>query len=232
MAPYFTKIRPRTARHAGALGAGAAIAAPTALTLSAFAPIALALAAFAPIAFAPAAFAQAGFVRNKPGDLPDSIQFYMSRRQIQVVDDSPIVKFGAGTAGGASTPGGNGPVPAGGQMALPRAGFQSYTSSAPSITTPLPKVNNGVPPKPTPQEEAAMKAKAESMRKAQAKAAAAQAHPKTPPPPEGIKAYNSYKGYNPAASLPASSGVEGASTATDGRVKGNILHWNKKRGGN
>jgi hypothetical protein len=176
---------------------------------------------------APAAHAQAGFVRNKPGDLPDSSQFYMSRRQIQVVDDSPIVKFGGG--GGASAAGGNGPIPTGGQMALPRAGFQSYTSAAPSITTPLPKVNNGVPPKPTPQEEAAARAKAESLRKSQAKAAAAQAHPKTPPPPEGIKAYNSYKGYNPANTLPTASAASGSSSSSNGQVKGNILHWNKHR---
>jgi len=173
------------------------------------------------------AFAQAGFVKNKPGDLPDSSQFYMSRRQIQVVDDSPIVKFGTG---GPSAQGGSGPMPTGGQMALPRAGFgTNINASAPSITTPLPKVNNGVPPKPTPAEENAMKAKALALSKAQAKAVAA-AKPKAPPPPQGIKAYNSYKGYNPAASLPAAAGgAAGSSTSTSAQVKGSVLHWSRRR---
>jgi hypothetical protein len=225
MAPIFTKIHPKTAGHAALFLACAFLSAPFALIA------------------APAAFAQAGFVRNKPGDLPDSSQFYMSRRQIQYVDDSPIVKFGAG-AGGTSAPGGSGPTPAGGQMALPRAGFQSYTSAAPSITTPLPKVNNGVPPKPTPAEEKAMQAKAAALSRAQARAAAAS-RPKAPPPPEGIKAYNSYKGYNPASSLPGGASGSGASSnGTEGKVKGNVsgtsagnsrqvksnvLHWSKKR---
>jgi len=175
----------------------------------------------------PGAYAQAGFVKNKPGELPDSSQFYMSRRQIQVVDDSPIIKFGGGGAG-AGTPGGQGATPTGGQMALPRAGFQSYTSAAPSITTPLPKVNNGVPPKAPPVDEKAMQAKAASLRRAQARAAAAST-PKAPPPPEGIKAYNSYKGYNPAASLPGASGAAGSAVSSTGQVKGNVLHWSRHR---
>jgi len=178
------------------------------------------------------ALAQIGFERTnqRKGDLPDSSQFYMSRRQIQYVDDSPVVKFSGG--GGSVTPGGSGPIPAGGQMALPRAGFSSnINANAPSITTPLPKVNNGVPPKPTPAEEqAALRAKAASMKAAQAKAVAA-AKPKPPPPVEGIKAYNSYKGYNPAASLAGASGSSGTSAASEGKVQGNILHWSRKRKG-
>ncbi|MBS1990429.1 MAG: hypothetical protein JSS83_07925 [Cyanobacteria bacterium SZAS LIN-3] len=174
------------------------------------------------------ASAQAGFVKNKPGDLPDSSQFYMSRRQIQYVDDSPIVKYGNGAGPASGTPGGFGGMPAGGQMALPRAGFQSYTSSAPSITTPLPKVNNGVPPKAPPVDEAALRAKANALAKAQAKAAKAAAAANKPAAPVGIKAYNSFKGYNPAAS-PGTVGESGASSSTSTNVKGSVLHWSRRR---
>ena len=170
------------------------------------------------------ACAQAGFVKNKAGDLPDSSQFYMSRRQIQYVDDSPIVKFQGGAPGG--QPGGFGGMPAGAQMGLPRAGFQSYTTATPSITTPLPKVNNGVPPKAPPVDEKAMRAKAAALSKAQARAVAAAA-PKAPKAPEGIKAYNSYKGYNPAASIPTASA--GASSSASAQVKGSVLHWGHRR---
>ncbi|MBU6455688.1 MAG: hypothetical protein KGS72_28215 [Cyanobacteria bacterium REEB67] len=175
--------------------------------------------------------AQAGFVHNKPGELPDSSQFYMSRRQIQYVDDSPIVKFGGGGAAGQGTPGGFGGMPAGAQMGLPRAGFQSYTTSAPSITTPLPKVNNGVPPKAPPVDEKAMRAKAAALSKAQKKAMAAAApKPVQPSVSEGIKAYNSYKGYNPASSI-GIAGTAGAASSSTAQVKGSVLHWSRKRSG-
>jgi hypothetical protein len=202
MAPSFTKIYPRVASLAALL-----LACSFLTTAS--------------------ASAQAGFVRNKPGDLPDSSQFYMSRRQIQYVDDSPVVKFSGG--GGPSAAGGSGPTPTGGQMALPRAGFgTNINSGAPSITTPLPKVNNGVPVKPTAAEEKAMQAKALSLSRAQAKAVAA-AKPKAPPPPEGIKAYNSYKGYNPAGSLAGVSGGAASASTAEGKVKGSVLHWSRRR---
>jgi len=175
------------------------------------------------------ATAQAGFVKNKPGDLPDSSQFYMSRRQIQYVDDSPIVKFGGGGAGGASAPGGFGGMPAGAQMGLPRAGFQSYTSDAPSITKPLPKVNNGVPPKAPPVDEAALRAQAAKLAKSQAKAAKVAAAANKPKEPVGIKAYNNFAGYNPAATPGAIAASGGSSSSTSTAVKGSVLHWSRRR---
>lgn len=176
---------------------------------------------------ATSASAQAGFVKTRPNDLPDSTQFYMSRRQIQYVDDSPIVKFGGG--GGPSAPGGQGGMPTGAQMGLPRAGFQSYTSDAPSITKPLPKVNNGVPPKAPPVDEAALRAQAGKLAKAQAKAAKAAAAANKPKEPVGIKAYNNFNGYNPAATPGAVSAGAGSSTSTATNVKGSVLHWSRRR---
>ena len=194
----------------------------------------LGLAAFVGLADGASAQYGAGFIKSRPNDLPDSSQFYMSRRQVQVIDDSPIVKYGGGPGGAAGgAAGGFGGMPAGAQMGLPRAGFQSNIGGSPSLTTPLPKVNNGVPPKAPPVDEKAMRAKANALAKSQAKAAAksvAQAQPKAP---EGIKAYNSYKGYNPAASIggvAGGGGAAGSSVSTATKVKGNVLHWSRHRG--
>lgn len=57
--------------------------------------------------------------------LSDGSSFYMSRRQMQVVDDSPIIKY---SGGGQAPPGAAGGF-GGAAAPLPRAGFQSYSSS-------------------------------------------------------------------------------------------------------
>src|SRR5580704_13104005 len=92
-----------------------------------------------------AAFAQ-GFI-NKKQDLPDAAHFYMSRMQVQYVDDGPIVTHQSNPGsdqGGGGIPG----VPPG----LPKAGFQQYSNAVPQLQTSLPKVNNGVPTKLPPQK--------------------------------------------------------------------------------
>lgn len=164
--------------------------------------------------------------------LSDGSSFYMSRRQYQVVDDSPIVKYS----------GGGQPAPSGGfggaGAPLPRAGFQSYSSSINQNYVPpqnLPKVNNGVPPKPpTPPPVAAPKGpksnKAKAGKLSSGKPATAQV-----PTAQGTHAYDSYKGYNPAASLPygtAPAGSEaGAGQSSATNVKGSVLHWSRRRRG-
>ncbi len=163
--------------------------------------------------------------------LGDGSSFYMSRRQIQFVDDSPIIKNSngqiqpAGAAGFASQQGGQAP--------LQRAGFTSYSSSLPSGTSSaLPKVNNGVPVQtPPPAAPKSLSAKAGGLGKGKKAAAKPAAAPKAPAQPEGIHAYNSYKGYNPSALAPGEMAGGGAGTVTTrtGNVKGSMLNWSRRR---
>lgn len=172
--------------------------------------------------------AQGGFGGKR--DLQDASQFYMSRRQVQVIDDSPIIKTGNGQLAPAGANGINGGAP------LQRAGFSSYTSSMPTITAPLPKVNNGVP-KPDPigggsaggsntYKNAKAKAGALSNSKGKPKAAA-----KTPAAPSGVQSYGEYRGYSTqgAGEYALSNGGAAASSSTSTNVRGSVLHWSRKR---
>jgi hypothetical protein len=177
--------------------------------------------------------------------LSDGSSFYMSRRQMQVVDDSPIIKY---SGGGQAPPGAVGGL-GGAAAPLPRAGFQSYSSSInQAYQAPLPKVNNGVPPKPVfsaesggPGGPGSLKAKAGGLRKGRGKgkpdATAKASAPAVPPGAQGTHAYDSYKGYNPAAAVPYGSSAAGAgaaagaSSTTQTNVKGSVLHWSRRRRG-
>lgn len=185
-----------------------------------------------------AASAQGGGFRSTSQSardgLSDGSSFYMSRRQYQVIDDSPIVKYGNGAAPGSAPSGGFG----GAAAPLPRAGFQSYSSSLnQNYQAPLPKVHNGVPPKPVFAPESggpsSMTAKAGGLSKSKKKKQVTA--PKAPAVPDGIHAYDSYKGYNPAASVPygttAITGGSSASSSTQTNVKGSVLHWSRRRRG-
>lgn len=183
-----------------------------------------------------AAFAQGGFSSTSQSgrhkDLGDGASFYMARRQYQVVDDSPIVKYSGGPGGAAAAAGGNSNLP-GGQAPLQRAGFTSYSTSLPTITAPLPKVNNGVPVQPAPAAlPKSSSAKAGSLGKGK-KVSAKPAPAPRPAEPDGIHAYNSYKGYNPSAALPYGTtvpgGAAGSSMSRSGNVKGSVLHWSRRR---
>ncbi len=190
--------------------------------------------ALAAVAVSSPAFAQGGGFGSTSQaarkGLGDGSSFYMARRQIEVVDDSPIVKYsGGGAAGGAAA--GFGSQQRGGGMApLQRAGFTSYSSSLPQSSAPaLPKVNNGVPvPVVPPKLPKSTSARAGSLGKTKSvsvKPAAA--------PDNGIHAYNSYKGYNPSASLPyvPAGGEAQSSQSTKSNVKGSVLHWSRRRSG-
>jgi len=157
----------------------------------------------------------------------------MARRQYQVVDDSPIVKHSNGQAAAAGASG-MGAMPSG-QAPLQRAGFMQYSTSMPTITAPLPKVNNGVPTPQTPLPGAKGKsasAKAGSLGKGK-KVSTKPSVPAVVEPDGGIHAYNSYKGYNPSASLPYSAvgGAAGSGMSSSGNVKGSVLHWSRRRRG-
>jgi hypothetical protein len=151
-----------------------------------------------------------GFI-HKDNALPDSSRFYMSRMQVQIIDESPIINHQvnpAGAAGSNAIPG----VPRGG---LPRAGFQSYSPDTPSLSTTLPKTNNGVPTKMAPGKAGGPtgnKGHAGKLGPTTAKAKAAPAGP-------SVQAYAPYKGWSPG---PAPT-TETSST-TQRNVRG-VLHW-------
>src|SRR5277367_4322235 len=75
---------------------------------------------------------------QRSGD-PNLGHFYMGRQQVQIIDDSPMISPGSiGTAGSGKM---NGALP-NRPMALPKAGWQTYTPmESPGSTTSLPKVN-------------------------------------------------------------------------------------------
>ncbi|MBX9942256.1 MAG: hypothetical protein K2Y32_23545 [Candidatus Obscuribacterales bacterium] len=195
--------------------------------------------------------AEAQFTKGRREDLPDASGFYMSRRQYQIIDDGPVVRNSAGQvvpanqAGFGSNIGGSG-------APLQRAGFQSYSSNLPQYNPSLlPKVNNGVPLQPaaTPGGPNSLTAKALNMgKKKSTKSKGGGSSKSSGSKPAGkpsasnqVSAYNTYKGYSPAASanLPleqsnvgiAEGGSAGSGMNSSTNVRGSVLHWSKRRNG-
>ena len=166
---------------------------------------------------------------------PNLGHFYMGRQQIEIIDESPQVQYrtnggAAGPSGGFSAPGANGPV------ALPRAGFQSYTPIAPPVNNSLPRVPNGVPPKLPPSGPMGangMRAQAGAL---PGGAKARTAAKKPAGDPNAVKAYKSYKGYGGPVTTPAvvapPVGLGFGNQQSSTNVQGSVLHWARKnRGG-
>jgi hypothetical protein len=156
---------------------------------------------------------------------PNMGHFYMARQQVQIIDETPVVNDQRGE--GAATGAGGGPVGAGGgAMPLPKSGFQSFYSGAPSnMKNSLPKVINGVPPKAPPP-----KTLPNGLRGASGKFPAKTAGTKTLPSGQNAaaKSYTPYQGYG-GGNVPGSTvGSSGSSANTN--VRGSVLHWHKKRG--
>lgn len=147
--------------------------------------------------------------RSQDKALPDASRFYMSRLQVQMIDEAPMVTRQANPGGAPGQQQMRPGIPPGG---LPRAGFQSYTPEMPGLSTSLPKTNNGVPPKLPPQ-----RANPSGMRGNAGKLAANK--PKPAPTAPAVQAYAPYKGYDAAAF--------GGSTAASSKsnVHGSVLHW-------
>jgi len=175
------------------------------------------------------AFAQ-GFNGNQYGRTndPNMGHFYMARQQIQILDNQPYVndmRTNPAAAGAQQAPPG-----AMGPRALPRAGFVGYTPSVmPSMSGSLPKVVNGVPPKPVPVALPRVDprlAKAGKYKPAPQQRAVARG-------PQVTKTYAPYKGYGgPSSPSVAQSQPQmnynrnpgnGSSTA----VRGSLLHWSR-----
>lgn len=172
-----------------------------------------------------------GFNGNQYGRTndPNMGHFYMARQQIQILDNQPYVNDmrsnPAAAAAQQAAPG------AGGPRSLPRASFMPYSPSGmmPSMSGSLPKVVNGVPPKPVPvaipridpRLAKAGKYKPQAQRPAVARG------------PQVTKSYAPYKGYGgPSSPSVASSQPQmnynrnpgnGSSTA----VRGSLLHWSR-----
>lgn len=168
-------------------------------------------------------FAQGGFVGNQygRGSDPNLGHFYMGRQEVQIMDDAPYVNDMRTNPAAQQQQRGaapNRPQP------LPRAGFMPYASSLQSMSSSLPKVNNGVPQKmpvaPPPGVDPRM-AKAGKYKPATAKPAS--------PGPRVAKSYAPYKGYGG----PSGGGAGGAYSApqsahgTSTAVSGSMLHWSR-----
>lgn len=172
------------------------------------------------------ASAQAVQAQQGRNDNPNMRNFYMARQQWTITDEAPQVNDQR-TGGGPMQQGG----PAAGQggpPALPRAGFIPYSQTMPGMSTQLPKVNNGVPPKlpPTNNLPAAMKGNAGKLPKQ--KAPVAKAPVQSGPP--SVKAYQAYKGYTPGvAPPPVPSYQNSGGMSANTNVQGSVLHWARKK---
>ena len=153
---------------------------------------------------------------------PNLNHFYMGRQQVQIIDDSPIIMNRPGGAGGSGNM--NGSLP-NRPIALPHAGWQSYTpAQPPGFASGLPKtVLKGVPPKPVPNGPTGNKAKAGAL------AAGNKGKSKGKPvtvagSPTAVSTYKPYATYKPAQ--PAGLGAAGGNNQqTSTNVRSSVLHW-------
>lgn len=167
----------------------------------------------------------AGVAQAQQGTNPNMGHFYMARQQITITDEAPMVNDqrtmpGAPAAGGGQGALMNRPIP------LPKAGWVPYSASVPGLSTSLPKVNNGVPPKAPPVDPNAMRARAGKLKPAKASS------PKPPQGPVAVRSYTPYKGYGAPAAVPAPAQVGGSgnmSMDSSTNVRGSVLHWARKK---
>jgi hypothetical protein len=148
-------------------------------------------------------------------DDPNYKHFYMGRQEIEVLDNSPIVKYrrSAG-AGGGQTGGVQGPVP------LPAAGFQQYSNNVPSGPSNLPKVENGVPHKlPLAAKGNPGKLKAKASTQTSARLLGRSSLPSTAAKPTVAKYKKSYQ------TRPESASSGAASLNSAQKVRGKLLPW-------
>jgi hypothetical protein len=161
-------------------------------------------------------------------DNPNLRNFYMGRQQWDVVDTAPIINNRTSAPAAPGGGGMSGSMPQ--RQALPQAGWGSYAPavSPPGLSTSLPKVNNGVPPKPS-QMPQGRKGKPGALIGKKAAPAAPQVDPNV------LKAYKPYNTYaNPDAAASAvgdgtKASVKVHGVVADPPVRNSALHW--ARGG-
>ena len=140
----------------------------------------------------------------------------MARQQITITDDGPLINNKMQQA---APPGAQGALPPGVQQGLPAARWSQYApADNPSLSTSLPKVVNGVPPK--------MALGQTGQRGKAGKLAVAHAKGPTAPvakAPQGPAAYAPYKQFSPDAAITGAANAE-----SSGNVKGDVLHWARR----
>jgi hypothetical protein len=154
---------------------------------------------------------------------PNLGHFYMARQQITITDDGPVINNK--TTPPAVPGAGPGALPAGIPQGLPAARWTQYSppETSPSLSTSLPKVPNGVPPKQPKSANGAMgktgKLGVSSIKPAFSQAAAVKK-------PATAAAYAPYKKFSPDGAVSGASEAQSAS-----RVKGDVLHWARRAHG-
>jgi hypothetical protein len=146
---------------------------------------------------------------------PNLQHFYHGRQHWDVTQDGPIVKVHGQPAAGNG--GMDGSLPAG-RPGLPQAGWTPYApANSPGLSTSLPKVINGVPPKQVPKPTGATGLKGKS---GALIAGRNKGHTQTP----GSNVAKTYKPYSTYASPEAVSavGADGTSSAT--KVSGSLMN--------
>ncbi len=149
---------------------------------------------------------------------PNLGHFYMARQQVTITDDGPVVVNRRTPPAQPGAPGA-GSLPAGIPQGLPAARWSQYApTDNPSLSSSLPKVNNGVPKTPPPLPPGAHGKTGKLPLGGKPKTAASA-------PPTVDKnvpaAYEPYKKFSPEAA------VSGANQ-TSGNVKGDVLHWARR----
>jgi|688.fasta_scaffold552315_2 hypothetical protein len=153
---------------------------------------------------------------------PNMGHFYMARQQITITDEAPSVNDQR-TNPAAAQAGGNGGMP-GAPVGLPRAGWQPYSQSIPSLRTNLPKTNNGVPEKAPPPPPQGMRGRAGGLINGAKTASKPKSSQPAAPAAPVVKAYSPYKQYAPDS---AASGS--AAMSSNSAVRGSVLHWARPR---
>ncbi len=159
---------------------------------------------------------------------PNLGHFYMSRRQITIEDNSPIIINKTGNAMAPNPY--QGSLPNSG-MSLPKASWQQYSPSVTNFKPNLPTVYKGIPTPapqatPSPNLPVANTAKANSLKN----------KAKTAKDNNTVKAYSTYKGYGGKVTNTSSSSVTTAQTKMqsgqmqsnkqiNSSVNGQLLHW-------
>ncbi len=152
---------------------------------------------------------------------PNLSHFYMSRQQITIEDNSPII---INKTGNVNNPN-QGSLPVNSPVNLPRASWQQYSPSVTNYKPNLPKVYNGVPPQAPPapvvNNPKANLAKAQTLKNKSVK------------PTNVVKTYSTYKGYGGKASAVTTQttnttsqyGMNQTNKQINSNVNGKLLHW-------
>lgn len=157
---------------------------------------------------------------------PNIGHFYMARQQVQITDDAPMYNDLRTNPQPPGAQQGVGGMPAQRQP-LPKAGWQPYSSSIPSLHNSLPTTFNGVP-KPVPQPRVTgQSAKAGAYKP---KRPAATSAPR-PTGPVAVKRYSPYQGYGTPTGMssPAPTYAANRNAGSSTNVKGSLLHWSRAR---